>query len=222
MPGSIINKAKSLSVLGALICSIAASSASAALITQNPFDGGDAFQSTNSLGLQNGDTFTLGGSSTVTGFGWWGSEVADTTGFVVRLFASLGGSAVPVFSCGFDLVACDGSVRQFSTVLSDSGPNPLSGFALDLTSTLSLVGGSYLLSISHEEEEWYWSSTTEGDGLSFIRGDDADAWNETQPGLAFTVLGSRDTTSVPEPGTLALLGLGGLSALMLRRRKQTA
>lgn len=222
MPGSLINKTKAFGVLGALVCSIATSSASAALITQNPLDGGDAFQSTNGLGLQNGDTFTLGGSSTVTGFGWWGSEVTDTAGFVVRLFASLDGSAAPVFSCGFGLVACDGSVRPIPTTFFDSASNPLSAFALDLTTALSLAGGSYLLSVSHEDEPWFWSSTAGDDGISFLRGDDADAWDEAQPGLAFTVLGSRDTTPVPEPGTLALLGLGGLTSLLLRRRKQTA
>ncbi|MBX3686484.1 MAG: PEP-CTERM sorting domain-containing protein [Rhodocyclaceae bacterium] len=196
--------------VGALALTLAAllpaSAFSAVLASQAPEDAGLSFSTSVTVGLQNGDAFSLAGNSTVNTLQWWGTS-ADATGFVVRLFDSAAAAAAPIFECGdsLGLSTCMGAVSGSATGLADSAGDGISAFSIDLAAPLSLGAGTYLLAISNELEDWRWLASAVGDGVGSYRAADDEAWSEAAPDFSFAVIGERDVVTVPEPGTLALL-----------------
>ena len=94
-------------------------------------DAGLSFSTSVTVGLQNGDAFSLAGNSTVNTLQWWGTS-ADATGFVVRLFDSAA-AAAPIFECGdsLGLSTCMGAVSGSATGLADSAGDGISAFSID-------------------------------------------------------------------------------------------
>lgn len=209
-----LKKPGAATALAALLAALAPVSASAAVLyAQLPQDGGSAWQSNSGVGLWNGDTFVLGGDSQLQGISWWGTAAAD--GFVVRLFDALTGGTAPSFTYS-------GTVNSelADPAIHDEVQSPIYRYWIDGLS-FGLGGGTpYLLSIDHEQEEWYWLASAAGDGVSYFRGDENDGWDQVDPDLAFAIDGQQAPTPVPEPGTLALLGLAGLSAALGTRRRR--
>jgi hypothetical protein len=206
-----------LRTLSALLLSAAALSSTAAeLYRQSPMDGGTsldgAYSTTGFFGFQNADAFTLPAASTVTGFRWWGTDAADLSAFVVRLFADL--TAEPDT---FDALA--GTVTQSPTALLDASGAAIFEYELTLTTPQALPAGARYLSVflDSDTDVWAWLEGAGADGVSDFRGVDGASWDVLPPDLALAVLGDR-TTSVPEPTTMLLLGLAGVAAVGTRRR----
>lgn len=221
-----------LCCLAAAICVLASTPVSAAVIaSQASVDGGVSFESTITFGLQNGDTFAMSNSGQVTGLEWWGTQTQedggggrDTAGFYLRLFSNLGANAAPVFECdylGNSPSTCDAPIVADSTTLLDSSGGPVDKFSISLATKITLAAGTYLLSIGYENDYWYWLEGG-GNGESHLRAADNEAWQSLPPDLAFSVIGELDQPTVPEPGTLALLGLVGLGGMLSSLHRRVA
>lgn len=223
MSRAAINSSALLGLLAAA-CVLTASPASAALIaSQAPIDGGDSYESTIGFGLQNGDTFVVNQSGSVTGLEWWGTQLADTSGFYVRLFDSQLANAMPVYECDDGTSSanvCD-PIAASATSLMDSFGSPIDKFSIDFSAPIGLSAGTYLLSIGYDVDYWYWLAGSGSDGVGNFRAADDESWSSAPPAFSFSVIGTLDTGgSVPEPGTLALLGVVGLAGVVRRTRQR--
>ncbi|WP_454456857.1 PEP-CTERM sorting domain-containing protein [Thauera phenylacetica] len=192
----------------------AAPLASAAVLVSQPFsNGGDSFLSAFDGGSINADSFTLGGAVDVSSIAWWGTEAAGGSGFSVRIASTLDGLLSGAS-------ALSGSVASAPTGDSDSQGQDIFRFDLSLASPLGLGSGTHYLAIGYEGQtiapEWAWATGVPGDGLSAFL--DQQGWTEAGPDMSLEIIGERRQT-VPEPGTLALLGLSGLGGLLARRRR---
>ena len=169
------------------------------------------------------DDFTLPSTVPVTGINWWGAYTPnDQVGSVPDDFT------IRIFD---DLFAVVANVNVGTVSRVDTGLDnflDLSIFAYEATfSPLVLGPGMYWLSIVNNtvgdlgNERWSWQSTENITGSSgrFRTSSDPIAINATWDGVtgfdfAFAV------TTVPEPGTLALLGIGLAGMGLARRRKK--
>lgn len=190
----------------------AAPFASAAVLVSQPFsNGGDSFSSTFDGGLINADSFTLDGAVDVSSIAWWGTAAAGGTGFSVRIASTLDG-LLSASSLG-------GSVSNAPTNETDSAQRAIYRFELTLASALGFGAGTHYLAIGYEDQttapEWAWATGAQGDDDSSYW--DGSQWVAAPPDMSLEIIGERRQT-VPEPGTLALLGLAGLGALLSRRR----
>jgi hypothetical protein len=217
------------SVGGALIAAsfaFATGPASAAVIyAQAPLDGGTGvFSNYGALG-QAADDFALASDQSAVLLRWWGSYrdagSAASDQFAIRLFDSASANVAPLFACGdaaaIPAVPCAGVVSS-GTALGDSAGGPVFRFELSLGAPLDLMSGTtYILSITNEnpDTEWFWLQSAPGNGGLFRMLDDED-FVQDGPNLSFALESRRQT--VPEPGSLALLGIATLALVMGRRR----
>ncbi|MCB1955799.1 MAG: PEP-CTERM sorting domain-containing protein, partial [Rhodocyclaceae bacterium] len=158
------------------------------------------------------DAFSFG-QSTVTGFRWYGSEVTDTSRFVVRFFQDIA-TAPDAFT-----TLTGTTTMGAAPVTTDFDGFDVFEFEMALGTSFVTSGGA--LGVYYDSdpdgEEWYWLESAVGSDGSFTRGQDGVSWLIADESLAFAVLGDRVTT-VPEPGSLALLGMAGLAGALARRR----
>ena len=188
----------------------------AVLFQQAPLDQGFPFSAFYSpggvFGTQNADAFSFG-QSTVTGFRWYGSEVTDTSRFVVRFFQDIA-TAPDAFT-----TLTGTTTMGAAPVTTDFDGFDVFEFEMALGTSFVTSGGA--LGVYYDSdpdgEEWYWLESAVGSDGSFTRGQDGVSWLIADESLAFAVLGDRVTT-VPEPGSLALLGMAGLAGALARRR----
>ena len=211
-----------LATMGCLL--VATPAAAAVIASQSPLDGGSAFESTVSFGQQNGDTFTLSDSGSITGLEWWGTQVADMSGFFVRVFDDLSANTLSVLECdnGTFAAPCGAPVVAASTALVDDAQNAIDKFSIDFPSPIDLASGTYLLSIGHETDFWFWLEGVAGDGVGQLRSADDESWQNATPDFSFSAIGTLDGTpgTVPEPTTLALLGLAGIGGVFAGARRR--
>ncbi len=185
------------------------------------------------------DTFSLSQGGTLDAIQWQGSytdsttafPVADATSFLLYLAAcstadcSSGSSFVDGFPYP-TMVTPSMANETFignSTPLIDgiiSVPGSNYTYQYNLPSPAHLSSGFYQLSIfanlpeSNNNTAWSWDAGTGGDGKSVkFYGDGTNDFD-----LAFTLSGTQDTATAPEPSSVLLFGLG-LGALIAFARK---
>lgn len=197
---------------------VMASAANADVLYSQPtFDGADAIFPNLVGGPENADSFLLTGAVSVSALRWWGSYLnADSDNFTIRLFVGDGG-----FPAGGALKEYTGiSVSKSSTTLKDAGKGDVFQYDYDLPDVVVLSSGKYYLSVMNDTSvsEWLWSVASSVDGSSFVRGASGDSWESADSDLAFAVIGTRQTQTVPEPESAALVAMAGACLLLARRR----
>jgi hypothetical protein len=216
----VIQRNKSFSpsrawLVGLVLGCCAAAAQAAPVVEQAPLDGGDSYQTMNTSGVYWADNFSIGSAIDLQGFAWWGGYAgnldAGDDAFVVNLFSDISGSGTLLQSFTATAVRTD-------TTLFDVGQNAVYAYAMDVA-PLVLNAGTYYLSVSNEgSSDWLWLQSSGGDAGAFSLLDDPSAsWTGEPTDLAFSVLGERQGTPVPEPSALSLLGLAGMALLLARR-----
>ena len=168
---------------------------------------------------QSTDDVQLIAASTVDMIEWYGFGGAGTTSFRIRFFTGVADNAVTVHFYQDDVTA-----TAVDTGFDHVGFDVFK-YTADITDVLLMAGTRYELSImSTLASTWTWNhSDSEGGDDLFHRDGDADDWREIGgPGVdshAFTLLSAM---RVPEPGTLAIFGLGLAGLGFARRRRKAA
>lgn len=202
-------------LIAGLMGLMVASANAGVLLQQAPLDNGTGFYSSIGGGVQNADNFVFGAAVKLDGIGWWGSYSDDQgDDFVVRIFSDNSGSPDTAPLNEFNQVA-----TKSSTSLMDDAGQTVSYYEIAL-SPLDLQAGTYYLSIMNEQGVWNWLEADAGNGNNWWRIADGDPWDLDQTfDFSFALMGNR-VTNVPEPSSLALLGIAGLSMVLAGRRRQ--
>ena len=201
-------------VLGATGFSV---SAQTPIFTTGPINGTlDAWNLTS--GYEEASSFTLTDPATIGNatFGLWVATGETLTSVDWAITSSVGGTPLP---------SAAGTVIPTSTLLTSDN-----SYGYDIYSesfsipSIALGAGTYYLQLDNgvttSSSSAYWDENDGANSTGYIY--DTSAWQTLAseiPGsvsLAFTLSGA---TSVPEPGTLALAGMGALALGRLARRR---
>ena len=179
------------------------------------------------------DNFVLQpGATTITDVHWrgvygvnGGANTPGTDAFTIQFYADAGG--VPAVS-PFNSYSVGSAVNRTDTLL-DLGSGL---FAVDIYSYSAVIaplaltaGTTYWLSIVNDtrtdiDDNWAWGAALGGDGFATLVPSFSNAWIPS--GVQFSrTLDFQLTNDVPEPGTLALLGLGFAALASTRRRMRS-
>lgn len=175
----------------------------------------------NFVGLAADDFQLQPGASTVSGIRWWGGYSNMPTGidsFTIRIFADDAGVPAAGPLAEFDV----GQASRVSTGLDAYGLD-VYAYEANFGPVDLMANVTYWLSIVHDTsagdiEIWYWSLDHAGSS-QYLPIPDGPGWTEHDARLGFQL--TNDAAAVPEPGTLALLGLG-LAGIGFQRRRRRA
>ena len=162
------------------------------------------------------DDFQLTSNSTITDINYsiFGNSSSDYTQTFATILDVVGGSVIiPTFSVIGSLTS------NGLTSLNSFVPN---GFDLTLSGlSINLLAGNYVLGISTDMVGTAAASIGSGDsgfGSGLVQSFNTSNVQKTNH-MAFSIEGTTLTSSVPEPGTLALLALGLVGFGLGKRKK---
>jgi PEP-CTERM motif len=218
-------KVPSIALMSVAVLFVGAARAESSTIIYNQpsnFPSGNVYASQNDPGGNGNfatiyDNFTLAGGAIIDFVSWQGGyfnppTLAPIAGFTVTFWSSVANA--PGLSLLAQAIA--GTANE-SFVGSDSNLTPTYNYQLNLpVSFTALPATEYWLSIVPNlvfPPQWGWHSGTGGDARSIHDFFGNRLTQETD--MAFA-LGTSSVPSVPEPGTLVLLGTGALT--LIRRR----
>ena len=165
------------------------------------------------------DNFTLGSAATITSVGWVGGYYnpqtpGSITGWTMAFYADSAGQPGGLLS-SFAISGNGGETSMGVDLLGD--PVYAYGAAISFAAG---AGTQYWLSVVPDTAfppQWGWTTSSVGDGISYQ--DDAFGNRTQNPSdLAFSLFETQ-TTTVPEPGGLLLMGTGIVGIAAGLRRK---
>lgn len=139
------------------------------------------------------------------------AQAVEATPSALRSYADNGGEP------GAILLATTGTLTK-SVVNTGSGFDPVNFYSSDLASTFSAAAGTrYWLSIFNgaSDASWLWLAANNAGNGAVQQESGSSTWPVVNTDLAYQL-----TSTVPEPGTLALLGFGLAGLAASRRRKE--
>ena len=201
----------------AAFLALVTSTASAVILHQQlPLDNGLGYYANPNFPQQMADDFALGGAVNLESITWWGGYDgnldAGDDDFLVRLYSGVSGTGAVLQE--FSPV----SFTRTPTSLLDVAGNDIYQYDFALAAPLGLSSGTYYLFVQNlGSSDWFWQEASSGNGDLWFRGEDTDAWTMAagQGDMALRLEGT-----VPEPSSLALLGIAGLSMVLAGRRRQ--
>ncbi len=201
-------------------------SASADVIYDNGMpDGGSAwYNDSSNMWRRNADDFILeSGASTIKGIHWWGVYYAANQPVPNHFRVSIYGTAAGAYLPGNPILQ---TLSSYSISGVDSGLDLISGhdiyyYSISFSSPINLNSGTtYWLEILNDTTpdfaEWAWATSRYLDGTHAQS--DGIGWQTEYAELAFKL--TDDSSSVPEPSTVLLVGLGLMSLAGVRRKRK--
>lgn len=219
------------SILAIALMALVSTPAYGLIMLSNPYVPGYNQSAAHSGGLYNGSpvrSYTdimYDGSYRITDFHWWGWDVSPAAGFQsfdVQIYAN-GGDGKPgdqVFAQSFTLDAL--------TVTPGVGDNVWgTKYEADFSTPFVGAAGRYWIGVTGNYDDnaiWGWTlnetSRIFNEDWQMCNAFDG-GWGHTYLGdLTFEVSGEYINTVIPEPATLALLGLGLAGGYIASRRRK--
>jgi hypothetical protein len=197
---------------------LATSPASAAiLVEQPPLDDGVGYYASPNSPQQMADDFNLGTAASLESITWWGGYDgnidAGDDDFLVRLYSSMAGTGTVLVDFG------SVSFSRTPTALLDVAGNEVYQYDFALGTPIALSSGTHFLFVQNlGTSDWFWQEASSGNGDLWFRGEDTDSWASSSGDPALRIEGTP--AQAPEPSSLALLGIAGLSMVLAGRRRQ--